>query len=256
MLKLLFNLDRVPLYPAPIAWKVITPCTWQLSFANDAGAVQALINAGAGALTPNGAGETPIALFTSRYEQTVLNFGQADPVLTAMANAFNLQFEAVGTAQNNLCSISWLQSATEASMEAVVQTQGVNLSPDCDGAGNTPLHFALSMRQLYSSANGFAIATLIDAGANLNAVNSRGQTPLDLAENRYQRMLIRWDADVRKLCNGIDVMDQAGERETSEGGLYYYIIVSSGRESLEQVRNRVNSRMQQQPNCAGGRPQR
>ena len=178
-----------PTLPCPNNVEGDYPLHLAAVLANDAGAVQALINAGAGALTPNAAGETPIALFTSRYEQTVLNFGQAGPVLTAMAEAFNLQFEAVGAAQNNLCSISWLQSATIASMEAVVQTQGVNLNPDCDGAGNTPLHFALSMRQIYSKDNYFAIATLIQAGANVNTVNGRGQTPLDLAENRYQRML-------------------------------------------------------------------
>ena len=58
------------------------------------------------------------------------------------------------------------------------------------------------------------------------------------------------------VCDGIGSMAQAVERETSERGLYYYIIVSSGRESLEQVRNRVNSRTGQQVNCPGGRPQR
>ena len=218
--------------------------------ANDAGAVQALVDAGASPLTRNAAGETAVSLFEARYEQAVLSFGRPSSALTAMARIFNVEFETAGTAQNNLCSLEWLASATGSSMESVVETQGVNLSPDC-GGGNTPLHVALGMSGILSEDNAFAIGTLIDAGVSLSVVNSRGQTPLDLAENRYQRTLIRWDRDAVRLCHGVDRTDQEVQREVWELEIYYYMRESSGRESREQVRARVSGRLSQAPNCPG-----
>ena len=63
-----------PTQPCPDSPEGDYPMHLAAVLANDAGAVQALIDAGAGTLTPNGAGETPIGLFTARYEQAVLTY--------------------------------------------------------------------------------------------------------------------------------------------------------------------------------------
>ena len=87
------------------------------------------------------------------------------------------------------------------------------------------------------------------AGADLYAVNGAGESAMTLAEGRFQRMLARWDADMEKLCHGVDVMDEAVQRERWENSLYYLIRTDSGLETLEEVRARTNARREQLPSC-------
>ena len=74
---------------------------------------------------------------------------------------------------------------------------------------------------------------------------------MTLAEERFQRLLARWDHDFEKLCDGVDVLDDAVERERWENSLYYLLRTDSGLETLEEVRARTNARRERLPNCAG-----
>ena len=207
-------------------------------FSNDAGAVQALIDAGASGMTPNGAGVTPIALFSSRYEQAVLSSGRADPSLTAISRVFDLQFEATGTAQNNLCSLEWWQSPSPDARNAV-ETPGVDLDVACDSQGNRPLHVALSIDHI-SVYRYNAISWLVYAGAG-NIANRRGQTPLSLVEERYQRVLIEWDNRiVPRICRGVTGL---GAQIDGELSTYYYLREQYAGESREQVSARSRARL-------------
>ena len=153
-----------PTQPCPVSPEGDYPLHLAAVLANDAGAVQALIDAGAGTLTPNGAGETPIALFTARYEQAVLTYGQAGPALSAISRILDLQFEALNDAQNSLCSLSWWQNPVNPEADVAVKSPGVDLDARCDSDGNTPLLVALSLDHIGEHQYA-AITWLIHAGA-------------------------------------------------------------------------------------------
>ena len=209
-------------------------------FGNDAGAVQALVNAGANTRTPNGAGETPVVLFTRRYEQAVSNFGQASQTLTAMSAVFDRQLEAVGVAQNSLCSLEWWRNPIRPNAETAVKTPGIDLDASCDGQGNRPLHIALSLELFITEPQYNAITWLVYAGAR-NVPNRRGETPLTLAETRYQRTLIRWDNElVPQICRGLRGM---GQQIGSELDTYYYLRPRFSGESREEIRARTRARL-------------
>ena len=237
-----------PTRPCPNSSAGDYPLHLAALFGNDAPAVQSLLGAGASALTPNAAGDTPIVLFERRYEQAVLSFGQASPALTAIANMFGLEFEAASAAQDSLCSLSWWQnSATGSRAETLVYTEGVDLDASCDGEGNRPLHVALSLEGSLSADTYYAITWLVYAGAG-NLVNRRGETPLSVVETRYQRTLMRWDNIIPQICHERDDIsqefaDEFTRREASEVDTYYYMRVQYAGESREEVRARTRSRM-------------
>ena len=208
-------------------------------FSNDADAVQALIDAGASGMTPNAAGVTPIALFSDRYEQAVLSFGRADLSLTAISRVLDLQFEASGTAQNALCSLEWWRNPISPDPKTAVETPGVDLDVACDSQGNRPLHVALSLDHI--GEHQYAAITWVRYEGASNIANRRGQTPLSLVEERYQRVLIDWDNRIVPLiCRGATGV---GGQINSELNTYYYLRISYAGESLEQVRARTRSRL-------------
>ena len=136
-------------------------------FGNDAGAVRALVNAGADTRAPNGAGETPVVLFTRRYEQAVLSFGRASQTLTAMSAVFDRQLEAVGAAQNSLCSLDWWRNPVRPNAEAAVKAPGVDLNASCDSAGNRPLHVALSLEHISEDTYNAITWLVYSGGGNI-----------------------------------------------------------------------------------------
>ena len=97
------------------------------------------------------------------------------------------------------------------------QAYGVRPNAVCDDDGNTPLHLALSAEGILSENGFYTIAAIVRSGADLFAVNAAGESALTLAEGRFRRMLARWDRDMEKLCEDVDVMDQGrAAREMGE----------------------------------------
>ena len=159
--------------------------------------------------------------------------------------------EGLGRAQHELCSREWWRNAAEAEVEATVRSHGDSVNAACDDQGNRPVHLALSVEGILSEDGFHGTAMLIRAGAELSAVNRAGESAVTLAEDRFRHMLARWDAAVEKLCQGIDVMDQAVQRERWENSIYYLVRTDSGLETLEEVRTRTNARRERPPDCTG-----
>ena len=152
--------------------------------------------------------------------------------------------------RDDLCSSSWWRDVARAEVVQRAQAYGVSLNAVCDDEGNTPLHLALSAEGILSEYAFYAIAEIVRSGADLFAVNTAGESSVILAEARFQRMLARWDRDMEKLCEGVDVMDQVVQRERWENSLYYLVRTDSGLETLEEVRERTNARRERLPGCA------
>lgn len=157
--------------------------------------------------------------------------------------------ESPRPALHELCSRGWWRNATQAEVEATVRSHGGSVNAACDERGNRPVHLALSVEGILSEDGFRGTAMLIRAGAELSAVNRAGESAVTLAEARFRRMLARWDAAVEKLCRGIDVMDQAVQRERWENSMYYLVRTDSGLETLEEVRTRTNARRERPPDC-------
>lgn len=239
-----------PTRPCPNSSAGDYPLHLAALFSNDAPAVQSLLGAGASGLTPNAAGDTPVVLFERRYEQAVLSFGQASPALTAIADMFGLEFETVSARQNSLCSLSWWQdSATGSRAETLVYAPGVDLNARCDSDRNTPLHVALSISFPMSEVQYNAIAWLVYAGAG-NLPNRRGETPLSVVQRRYQRMLVHWDnVLVPKICSG---QRGLGQTMDAEFDAHAYLRASFTGESVDDVGERMQSRLSSTANCPRG----
>ena len=156
---------------------------------------------------------------------------------------------SVETTRNDLCSGGWWRGWTDAKLAVSDRTPGGSPIIVCDEKGNTPLHLVLSAEGTLSEDGFYATAAIVRAGADLFAVNGAGENAMTLAEGRFRRMLARWDADMEKLCHGVDVMDEAVQRERWENSLYYLIRTDSGLETLEEVRDRTNARREQLPSC-------
>ena len=148
-----------------------------------------------------------------------------------------------------VCSRSWWSGDGESESEAGAQARMIDVNTRCDAESNTPAHLALSREGIFSEREFNATARVVRAGADLFAVNGDGASTVTLAEARFQRLLARWDRDLERLCDGIDVLDEAVERERWENSLYYLIRTDSGLETLEEVRARTNARRERLPGC-------
>ena len=118
--------------------------------------------------------------------------------------------------RDDLCSRSWWRHVTRSEVVQQGRTHGVGLNAVCDDEGNAPLHLALSAEGILSEDGFYAIAAIARSGADLFAVNTAGESAVTLAEGRFQRMLARWDRDMQRLCEDVDVLDQAVQRERWE----------------------------------------
>ena len=152
--------------------------------------------------------------------------------------------------RDDLCSRGWWRDVTRPEVVQRAQAYGVRPNAVCDDDRNTPLHLALSAEGILSENGFYTIAAIVRSGADLFAVNTAGESALTLAEGRFRRMLARWDRDMEKLCEDVDVMDQAVQRERWENSLYYLVRTDSGLETLEEVRERTNARRERLPGCA------
>ena len=242
-----------PTAPCPKSREGDYPIHLAAVLANDARAVQVLVDAGASPLTTNAAGETAISLFEARYEQAVLSFGRPSPALTAIAGILTVEFEAAAAAQSSLCSLDWWLNPVNPNAEAAVMSPGVSLDTSCDSEGNTPLLIALSLEHILEPQYS-AITWLIYAGAR-NIPNRRGATPLNVAENRYERILIEWDnVIVPQICSGrTGIGEQFLNGVTPEWNTYIYVKGNYTRESQEQVKSRTLSRFRAS-DCAARMP--
>ena len=152
--------------------------------------------------------------------------------------------------RDDLCSRSWWGRVTRSEVVQQGRTHGAGLNAVCDDEGNTPLHLALSAEGILSEHGFYTIAAITRSGADLFAINTAGESAVTLAEARFQRMLARWDRDMEKLCEDVDVVDQVVQRERWENSLYYLVRTDSGLETLEEVRERTNARRERLPGCA------
>lgn len=149
----------------------------------------------------------------------------------------------------DVCSTSWWRGDGGSVGRAAAPEEGFDVNAACDSEGNTPVHLALSRDGIFTEREFSATARVVRAGADLFAVNGAGEDAVTLAEDRFRRLLARWDGDVEKLCDGIDVLDEAVRRERWENSLYYLIRTDSGLETLEEVRARTNARRERLPSC-------
>ena len=149
----------------------------------------------------------------------------------------------------DVCSASWWRGDGASVDRAAAPAQGFDVNAACDGEGNTPVHLALSRDGIFTEREFTAAARVVRAGADLFAMNGAGENAVTLVEDRFQRLLARWDRDLEKLCDGIDVLDEAVQRERWENSLYYLIRTDSGLETLEEVRARTNARRERPPSC-------
>ena len=149
----------------------------------------------------------------------------------------------------DVCSTSWWRGDGGSVDRAAAPARGFDVNAACDGEGNTPVHLALSRDGIFTEREFSATARVVRAGADLFAVNGAGESAVTLAEDRFQRLLARWDGDLEQLCAGIDVLDEAVQRERWENSLYYLIRTDSGLETLEEVRARTNARRERPPSC-------
>ena len=156
----------------------------------------------------------------------------------------------VETTRDGPCSEAWWRGSVEPELARTARIPEARPNTVCDEKGNTPLHLALRVEGILSKNGFYATAAIVRSGADLFAVNSAGESAVTLAEGRFQRMLARWDRDMEKLCQGVDVMDEAVQRERWENSLYYLVRADSGLETLEQVRERTNARRERLPRCA------
>ena len=149
-----------------------------------------------------------------------------------------------------VCSSEWWNGHIESGSGANLPASGIDVNTRCDAEGNTPVHLALRREGVFTEPEFNAVASVVRAGADLFADSKDGATAVTLAEERFQRLLARWDRDLEKLCDGVDVLDEAVERERWENSLYYLIRTDSGLEALEEVRARTNARRERLPSCA------
>ena len=149
-----------------------------------------------------------------------------------------------------VCSSEWWNGHIESGSGTNAPASGIDVNSRCDAGGNTPVHLALRREGTFTEREFNAVASVVRAGADLFADSKDGATAVTLAEERFQRLLARWDRDLEKLCDGVDVLDEAVERERWENSLYYLIRTDSGLEALEEVRARTNARRERLPSCA------
>ena len=149
------------------------------------------------------------------------------------------------------CSNGWWSGDVASDSGSAGPAAVVHVNTHCDAEGNTPAHLALRRERIFTEREFNATAGIVRAGADLFAVNGDGASAVTLAEDRFQRLLARWDEDLEKLCNGVDVLDEAVARERWENSLYYLIRTDSGLETIEEVRARTNARRERLPDCAG-----
>ena len=148
-----------------------------------------------------------------------------------------------------MCSSSWWSGDIESDSGVGAPAPVIDVNTRCDAEGNTPVHLAFRREGIFTEREFNATASVVRAGADLFAVSGDGASAVTLAEERFQRLLARWDRDLERLCDGIDVLDEAVERERWENSLYYLIRTDSGLETLEQVRARTNARRERLPSC-------
>ena len=148
-----------------------------------------------------------------------------------------------------MCSSSWWSGDIESDSGAGAPAPVMDVNTPCDAEGNTPVHLALRREGIFTEREFNATASVIRAGADLFAVSGDGASAVTLAEERFQRLLARWDRDLEGLCDGIDVLDEAVQRERWENSLYYLIRTDSGLETLDEVRARTNARRERLPSC-------
>ena len=211
-------------------------------FADDVGAVEALLQLGANMARSNSIGQTPATLVDIRLNAAVTLRLRTDVIL-GIEQLVNQGAEADNLAQNSLCSLTWWPSATRASVVAAIH-QGADPNQDCDGFGNKPIHIAMDLTLMpypLSSASVHAIGggLLEDGGVVPDAKAVR------MVEDRYTRTKIIYEEALREDLEG-RISPAEFDRKTNwaaEVTLYTVIRHDAKVESYWNARDRTTVEM-------------
>jgi hypothetical protein len=223
-------------------------------FADDAGAVEALLRSGAGMARSNAIGQTPATLLDIRLNAAVTLRLPTHGIL-AIERLVNRGTEAQNLAQNNLCSLAWWRTATHETAAVDAVHQGADPNQDCDAFGNKPIHIALDLQVnplLVPDHVANVIGRFIErTNVDLLAPNHRGETAVSLMEIRYQAVLAWWEQMIHEASRIACESGANASREyfrnnepqkRKELALYTFTRKQAGVEG-ETVRQRVDNAM-------------
>ena len=178
----------------------------------DPDVIRAMIEAGADTSAENIHGENPVYYAQERFDRARNTFrpGTApyrreQSLYETMFGAFGDEGSAISDAHGKLCDLNWWRSlpSNESSMardqdtsaiRSLLQTRGVGPNHTCNFNNDRPLHLLLKLTSFspyLPRVIDAGIIVLIDAGAGPNVRNNAGQSALDLAGIRYDRVVDR-----------------------------------------------------------------
>ena len=205
----------------------------------DSSVVGALIKNGARINERNAYGETAMDLAEERFAR-VANLPKSSSLYlreeaiyaAVMGSLETDQFTAAIDAHDKLCDLGWwLSSGSGPAVERLLAVPGVDPNDPCNGNNDRAIQIPLRLTALNSpllltSEIHYGIRALVDAGAALTVRNNSGQSALDMAEVRYDRVKLRIIPVQRRWCRDEITDRQFGNeitRNAPDVGAYLYI---------------------------------
>ena len=205
------------------------------------GVIRALVEAGADILAANIAGSSPLDYAEDRFARAERNFQPGSGSYRREESiylAVNRGFEAgsaAADAHSQLCDLAWWRSsASGPAVEALLRTPGVDPNTVCNLSNDRPIHLPLKLTSFVMLTEPIfrGIRALVDGGVDLRARNNSGQSAVDLAEIRHDRvrdrMRNRRAGHMVKWCQGeMSSAEFAAEINENSDDLSAYIAVIS-----------------------------
>ena len=217
--------------------------------------VGALIDAGANVAERNNYGQTPFEYVEERFERASRMFRPGTAAYRREASirdrfhaTANAADNAVMDARDKLCDLNWwISSASESAVKALLAVPRVGPNHVCNAINDRPIQIPLRLTALNSPAIlpenvSWGIRALVDGGADLTVRNNSGESALDLAELRYDRLSARLSQHTRRWCAGeINQHQLADEITRNEPDIGAYIVIASTArgQSFESMRDWV-----------------
>ena len=211
--------------------------------------LRALLDAGADPALENLYGESAIYYAQGRWdrERARLSPGSGgyrreQAIYRAMFGAAENRGGAVADAHAKLCDLNWWRSsASGPAVQLLLSTPGVDPDYVCNLNNDRVIHQPLKIASfvILTSDIRYGIRSLVDAGADLHAMNNTGDSAVSLAGERYDRVTDRIIQYQVRWCN-YEISDQLLVDEITRNGFdtntYLYTTSSAAGQSYAQAR--------------------